>query len=139
MTSTKVILTNPHQTVDAQPDGTVLIIFRGKYNGESFDEVDVVLTYRGYLDLLAELANHARHGVLDILGDLATGPCELCKNRRLIDYETTSGHKTNRHCDCMDSRRNVDEMISEATFPMRDTHHAYDGKMTFEVEVDGGG
>jgi hypothetical protein len=86
------------------------------------------------MDLLASLANHARHGVADILGDLATGPCKVCNNRRLIDYETSTGHKTNRHCDCVGESKKVNEMIAEATFPMRDTHHAYDGKISFEIE-----
>lgn len=141
MTST-VRLTNPISTVDSQPDGTVLMVLRGPYNGGTgtCDEVRIVMTIDGVMDLLADLANQARHAVDDILQEVAVGRCELCNNRRLIDFENSAGNMTNRYCDCVAQKREmgrnelVNEMISVATFPMRDTHHAYEGKVSFEIE-----
>lgn len=91
---------NPNISFEGMPDGTVSMKIRDIGGGEVKEVCDIVLTPDVYTDVLRQFNSMALHAIEDALREMAYGPCETCKNYRLVDVEKRGRMEKVRCPDC---------------------------------------
>lgn len=104
---------NPNVSIESH-DGVLTIVLHPRY--AKFDretaqyEGGITIHLGAYeqLDLLGELSRQSAYSITGLLHDIGLGPCERCRNHRLINIENR-GRTTNQYCpDCNPGGRGED-------------------------------